>query len=140
MIFSVQKIWSPSFFFTISSISIRTKCFHLNYPPTLSIPSKWWVCLTLHISVNSCSPKWSVKSMLHSQLPHHHFWYASSVVFNLHWCYIFLWLQIPSDVSLMNYDCYLENLTFFFTFCLHWGPELFWVLWLLSWKGWVSLA
>ena len=54
------------------------------------------------------------KSMLYLQL--------SSSSFNLHvtfffFFFFFLWLQITSDVSLTNYDCYPVNLLDFFFFC-----------------------
>ncbi len=51
LIFSVQKIWSPSFLLATSLISIRNTCFHVDdtstISPTLSI---LWVFLAL--------PKW----------------------------------------------------------------------------------
>ena len=48
LIFNVQKIWSPSYFLVMSSISIRTIWFHLDD------------CLMLHTGVNSCSRNWSL--------------------------------------------------------------------------------
>ena len=54
-----------------------------------------------------------VKSMLHLQLFNHH--YSDGFLLSIFsWYYIFLWLQITSLVSLINYDCYSLNLLIFF--------------------------
>ena len=65
LIFSVQKIWSPSFLLVRTSISIRTTCLHLDDSPTLSPTShQKWVYLVHRIAISSCSNMKHVQSTL----------------------------------------------------------------------------
>ena len=85
-------------------------CFHQDNSSTLSPTSrKEWVCLAPHTAVNCYSLKWNLPRVrCFSTVISSLVWYTPSVSLFI----IFLWLQTASDVSLINYHCYLVKLAF----------------------------
>ena len=100
-----QFVRLASFLLATFPISIRTMCFfHQDDSPTLSPP------YGKYTAINRSSPKIKLaKNTLYSQLSNHHlsnlFLLSSSSLIRF---------QITSDVSLINYCCYIVNLLLFF--------------------------